>query len=725
MTRPWDEMETRPRQAVGSPPASLAPPAREAAAAFPRLRLASLAFVLALAAILAVAAVLRLPALDRIPPGFQFDEAYNAIDAWRVTQGARDLFFPANGGREPLLSYWQALFFAALGPSLSSLRLASAVASLITPAVVAVAIARLFAHRRDAAWLGLLTAAVMAVSYWHLHFSRYSIRAILVPLFMTLVFWAYYEGTGPRAPRVLPLFAAGAAMAGAVYAHPTGRLIPLALAAYTLWLALVDRRHAWGYLLSFGLTAAVSFALFLPLGVYFLDHQWLFWGHPSDVSIFDPAVHGGSVADALAAQALAVLGMFFVRGDGSDFHNLPGRPVFDPVMAVFFVIGLAAAVVAVGRARGLNRSPYLLAALWGGLGLAPTLFSDAVPNFSRAIGALPVLCLLAALGLLTVTAWLARVAPLPAGGERVSASGLPPWTGGLRGVLALGLPLLVLLVSGAWTARDYFQVWSQQPTLYYSYDADKEDAARLIQGWTATDHVYLMPLWASQSTIAFLTRDNPPASIEMSRGLVLPAADGKDAVYTFPAAQERRSRLLTSWLGNAAERTMPLDRQGNGLLIVYRVPSAARPQFAAERIVWGDVRPTYERDDRFVAAPRLVGWQGDTIRAPGDRLQYLLYWHAPQPLGTDLTVFAHLVDASGKTVLQDDHQPLSTSHPVSMWRPNEIILDYTEFRLPDSLPPGQYSLRVGWYDLATGQRRLLDSGADELTVTTLDVVNGQ
>ena len=60
-----------------------------------------------------------------------------------------------------------------------------------------------------------------------------------------------------------------------------------------------------------------------------------------------------------------------------------------------------------------------------------------------------------------------------------------------------------------------------------------------------------------------------------------------------------------------------------------------------------------------------------------------------------------------------------------MWRPNEISLDYTEFRLPDSLPPGQYSLRVGWYDLATGQRRLLDSGDDELTVTTLDVVNGQ
>ena len=610
MTRQWDETETL-RPALGPLPTSLTPAAHPEVAASPRLRLASLTFVLALIGILAVAAALRLPALDRIPPGFQFDEAYNAIDAWRVTQGARDLFFPANGGREPLLSYWQALFFSAFGPTLPSLRLGSAVAGLISLAIVAGAVARLFAHRRDAAWLGLLTAAVMAVSYWHLHFSRYSIRAIFVPLFMTVVFWAYFAGTGPRAPRVIPLFAAGAAMAGAVYAHPTGRLIPFALAAYTLWLVLVDRRHAWGYLLSLGLTAAVSFALFLPLGYYFLDHQWLFWGHPSDVSIFDPSVHGGSVSQALIAQALDVLGMFFVRGDGSNFHNLPGRPVFDPLMAVFFVIGLGAAVVAFVRARRLDRSPYVLVALWGALGLAPTLLSDAAPNFSRAIGALPVLCLLAALGLLTATEWLVQAIvdkpPLPEGEGTRANPRAARW-------LAVSVPLLVLAVSGVWTARDYFQVWASQPGNYYSYDADKEDAARLIQGWTAADHVYLMPLWATQSTIAFLTRDNPPASIEMSRGLILPAADGKDAVYVFPAGQERRSRLLISWLGDAAQRDMPLDRQGNGLLIVYRLPNAARPQFVGDRIVWGTLRPEHERDDRFVDGPRLVGWQGDVTR---------------------------------------------------------------------------------------------------------------
>ena len=53
-----------------------------------------------LAIIALLAALLRLPALDRVPPGYQFDEAYNALDALEVLAGNHRLFLPANGGRE-------------------------------------------------------------------------------------------------------------------------------------------------------------------------------------------------------------------------------------------------------------------------------------------------------------------------------------------------------------------------------------------------------------------------------------------------------------------------------------------------------------------------------------------------------------------------------------------------------------------------------------------------
>lgn len=669
---------------------------------------------LALIVILLAAALLRLPALDHIPPGFQFDEAYNAIDAWRVAQGARDLFFPANGGREPLLSYWQALFLALFGPSLGVLRLASAVIGLLTLVVVALALPRLLNHRPEARWLGLLAAGVLAVTYWHVHFSRYSIRAILVPLAMMLVFWAYDAGVRPRPLRPTPLVLAGVALAGAVYAHPTGRLLPFALALYTLWLAWTDRPQALRYGLSLALVGVVSLVLFLPLGLYFLNHQWLFWGHPSDVFAIDTTGGLGSAARSLLAQALAVLGMVFVRGDRSNFHNLPYRPAFDPLLAVCFGVGLVLLAREGWRARGLSRAPYVLLLLWTGIGVAPTLLSDAAPNFSRAIGLLPALALVAAVGLQGI-------------GRGIREYGLRNTQYAIRKIPSAFpipyslFPILVLGLSGLWTAYDYFVVWASAPGLYYSYDADKEDAVRAIQGWQASGPVYLAPVWATHSTVTFLTRDNPPVALDMERGLVLPPADGQTAHYVFPGDMDRRARPVEGWLNKAAARTVVNDRQGKPLLIQFELPGAARPQVDGDALRWGAVQPDETRLDRFDDAPALVGVSGDTQLSPGDRAQFLLYWRTAQPLNRDLTLFAHLVDAAGQTVLQDDHQPLATWYPTSRWRTDEVVLDLVQFRLPDNLPLGTYRVRVGWYDLATGERRPRVQGGSELLVRELVV----
>ncbi|MCW5850842.1 MAG: glycosyltransferase family 39 protein [Anaerolineae bacterium] len=686
---------------------------------------------LGLAVILLAAALLRLPALDRIPPGFQFDEAYNAIDAWRVEQGARDLFFPANGGREPLLSYWQALFLGLFGPSLGVLRLASAVIGLLTLVVVALALPRLLSQRPEARWLGLLAAGVLTVTYWHVHFSRYSIRAILVPLGMTLVFWAYDAGTRPRPLRPVPLFLAGVALAGSVYAHPTGRLIPFALALYTLWLAWADRRQALRYLASLGLVGAVSLVLFLPLGLYFLNHPWLFWGHPSDVFAIDTAGGLASAARSLLNQAGAVLGMVFVAGDRSNFHNLPYRPAFDPLLAVCFGVGLVLLARDGWRERGLNRAPYVLLLLWTGIGVAPTLLSDAAPNFSRAIGLLPVLALVAAVGLEGIGSIGRGIRE--DGRRRTDDEGRRTEDGGRNTKYEIRnthhalrtthyvLPILVLTLSGLWTAYDYFGVWANAPGLYYSYDADKEDAVRAVQGWQASGPVYLAPVWATHATVTFLTRDNPPVALDMERGLVLPPDNGQVAHYVFPGDQDRRARQLGGWLDEAATRTVVNDRQGKPLLIQYELPSTARPQVDGETVRWTAVRPDETRLDRFDAAPVLVGVSGDTQLSPGDRAQFLLYWRTAQPLSRDLTLFAHLVDAAGQTVLQDDHQPLATWYPTSRWATDEVVLDLIQFRLPDNLALGTYRVRVGWYDLATGERRPLVQGGTELLVRDLVV----
>ncbi|NJN82415.1 MAG: hypothetical protein HC802_09165 [Caldilineaceae bacterium] len=85
-----------------------------------------------LAAVTALAAALRLYQLGELPPGFQFDEAFNAIDAKQVLAGHFPLFLPANGGREALYTYWQATVGSILGVDVYSLRLSSALAGLLT-----------------------------------------------------------------------------------------------------------------------------------------------------------------------------------------------------------------------------------------------------------------------------------------------------------------------------------------------------------------------------------------------------------------------------------------------------------------------------------------------------------------------------------------------------------------------------------------------------------------
>src|SRR5690606_2155433 len=85
-----------------------------------------------LLAVTSLAALLRLYQLGLIPPGFQFDEAFNALDAARVLEGERPLFLPANGGREVLYTYLQAGLAALLGLSVYTLRLTSALVGIVT-----------------------------------------------------------------------------------------------------------------------------------------------------------------------------------------------------------------------------------------------------------------------------------------------------------------------------------------------------------------------------------------------------------------------------------------------------------------------------------------------------------------------------------------------------------------------------------------------------------------
>ncbi len=97
---------------------------------------------------------------------------------------------------------------------------------------------------------------------------------------------------------------------------------------------------------------------------------------------------------------------------------------------------------------------------------------------------------------------------------------------------------------------------------------------------------------------------------------------------------------------------------------------------------------------------------------PGDQVYLTLYW---QPLGSideDYTVFTHLLDSGGQLRAQKDNPPVSGLLPTSAWEVGETIQDRYIIPLAPDVPPGEYQLEIGMYQLETGQRLEVRGGPE-------------
>jgi hypothetical protein len=71
---------------------------------------------------------------------------------------------------------------------------------------------------------------------------------------------------------------------------------------------------------------------------------------------------------------------------------------------------------------------------------------------------------------------------------------------------------------------------------------------------------------------------------------------------------------------------------------------------------------------------------------------------------TDLHVFVHLVDSQEHIVSQCDQIPVEWTRPTAGWMPGEVIADGCILTMRNGLPPGDYQVRMGWYDPIDGKR---------------------
>jgi hypothetical protein len=110
---------------------------------------------------------------------------------------------------------------------------------------------------------------------------------------------------------------------------------------------------------------------------------------------------------------------------------------------------------------------------------------------------------------------------------------------------------------------------------------------------------------------------------------------------------------------------------------------------------------------------RLLGYSLESGFRPGDDIHLTLFWQALTRMEESYTVFTHLVDGEGRLWGQKDNRPVDDFYPTTNWQTGEIVRDQYNIVIDPEAPPGQYTVEVGMYLPASGERLRWGEGEGE------------
>jgi 4-amino-4-deoxy-L-arabinose transferase-like glycosyltransferase len=605
--------------------------------------------------IAAVAIFLRVYALDRLPPGLFGDEAVEGLDALDVLAGNFAIWFHAHLGREPLFVYLVALSYQAFGITPLATRLPAILAGLITvPATFLLArewgrnaFKNTEPHRITR--ITLFTTALLAISFWHIQMTRDAHRDTLLPLVEAVGYWLLWRAL--RTGDSKTYIASGAVLGLAIYTYSPGRFVGVFVAAFIVVEFVLERLtksqppsivvHPWS---KSGLVAAAFAALvvMLPLGVYFAQNPVQFSRRFESVSVFD----ADSPPVALATSVVGNLAQFVVPEAGyqSKHYNLPGKPVFDLLIAPWFLVGVGIAL------KRWRQPAYRFLILWFVVMLTPAfLTADMIPKGVRALGVVPGVFIFPALAMEQAVEWAQN-------GKRF-------WG---RGVAA-ALVGVSLVASAGWTAFDYFGNWANLPELPLAFDADMVEVSQFIQQQPQDRPIYIssevyrppteMLLGRHVPTSRYTDRATRIREFDARTTLVSRASDDH-AVYVFV----REQAPPAEWLARLAPEASPV---GEGdFLSAVTIPSLEPPG----HIVNVNFNPLLELVgySRFSDEPRGVALYWQVAQVPEDRL--------------DIQATISYADSQGNIVTQDKR---TLGYPPLEWALDDVVVEWYARDVPD------------------------------------------
>jgi len=631
-----------------------------------------------LVGLILLAWALRWIALLDTPPGWRDDDLIELYTfSKEIWESGPELYFAGASGHEPLYHTLRAPLLAAAGLNQASARWQASVFGTLAVLLTWAVGRRLFTRE-----VGLLSGALVAVSFWALMYSRVAVRHIgALPWMLLAIYWGWRVLQDAQPPRLAPLgIAVGTACA--LMTYYAGRLIPALLAAALI--VVGARKGRWQRYL---LALAAGIALAAPM----------FWAAAhipgADARVGELAVpltelRNGNV-QPLLQTIWTTLGMFHAQGDPEWLYNIANRPVFSYLGAAIFYIGITT------RLAHLDQANARMLLLWLAAGIAPAFISLPPSSYGHTILALPAVYILAAM-------------PMKAAARRWAWTTLP----------LIGITLAVV---AARDLPDYFFKWSNHSMVEFLYRSDYRALPRHLEGQPDIEDAvvgsFLYGPWDKVAVATDFRRENVRLRwVNPARALI-----GVGETTRFYSQDELKPTLaIQTYLDTLTALDAPQGMRG------YRLDLPTIPDEA----IRVDDRGTLLEAQPFEQALQLDAVACETNPAPGAESWCTLWWNVggalplpaetllPNPPppgdynGPRLSLFVHLITDEGEMIAGDDGLWLD---PYSLQIGDQFV-QWHHFAVPADAPAGPYKIRLGVYDPLTGERWKIAGGAEMLNV---------
>lgn len=342
---------------------------------------------------LVLAFVLRLVALDRFPAGFTADEAAQGYTAYSILKTGKDEWgvrlplTPRSFGdyKPPLQTYLMIPSIAVLGLNELAVRLPNAILGTLAILAVFLLAKELFKDTTFGEPLSLMSAFLLAVSPWHMSFSRGAAEANLITFFMPIGCWFFLKGL--KKPNCLPL--AGVFLGLNLFTcHAAKLLTPLLVIILVVW----GRKELFRLKKEKGkvITGGIIFSCLMILTFYSI----LTGGgtRVADIGIFSAGLEAPKLFFDSYFSYLS-LRFLFTQGAGeATYGMIPGRGVVYFFELPFLILALYTLI----KKKDRN---FTLILIWLVLAPVPAALSRGVGyHASRAAGMMPAIQILSAYG---------------------------------------------------------------------------------------------------------------------------------------------------------------------------------------------------------------------------------------------------------------------------------------------------------------------------------------